>query len=272
MESIAKLVVVSVLSLLSFSVFAFGNDDVLKLLAAGFGEDVVLSAISAANPATFDTSAKGLIALKKAGVSTAIIRGIIARQGANNPTSQAAPRSGEDCQIEAPGMGYLLPMRASGKIIGLKPETPERSTDINGGSVIANIFTLGIAEVKGGTSLKIPGNRAPIRITDRTPEFLDLFFPPQSDPEKTSLLVHMTVNEHSRSVHLVSAAYSITGSHGHEDLGKGVLVPLTLEKVADLCLWEGKHYTHYKLKPSAPLTPGEYGFLINNKVFDFGVD
>lgn len=55
----------------------FTNDDVLKLVKAGFGEETILQAIRT-NECHFDTSADALTALKNVGVSEKIIRAMLA--------------------------------------------------------------------------------------------------------------------------------------------------------------------------------------------------
>jgi hypothetical protein len=52
------------------------NDDVLKLVAAGVGEDVVISRIQA-SPSAFKLEADDILALKKAGVGDRILAAMI---------------------------------------------------------------------------------------------------------------------------------------------------------------------------------------------------
>jgi hypothetical protein len=275
MKSLIKLVFVSVLSLLSLSALAFGNEDVIKLLKADFGEDVVVNAISAANPATFDTSANGLIKLKNAGASKAIIQKMLARQNANNPINKVPMGMGgsEQCLAEAPGMENMVAVRTGGKIIGLKSQKAGVSTDVDVGSVLANVFTFGIAKAKGSSSYAIPGTRAQTRMTEKTPEFVDLFYPPGSNPEDKSVLVHMAVKEDSRVVQMATATRNISGSQGHSTTSdENIRVPVTMEKVSEICTWGGKQWTQYRMKSVAPLESGEYGFVTIGRIFDFGID
>ncbi len=55
----------------------FGNDDVLKLQAAGLSEDEIVGAINAAANKSFDTSADALISLKTAGVTKKVMASIL---------------------------------------------------------------------------------------------------------------------------------------------------------------------------------------------------
>src|SRR5258707_137574 len=52
---------------------ALTNQDVLKMVQAGLGESVVLATVRTAGATSFDLSPDGLIALKKGGVSDAIV-------------------------------------------------------------------------------------------------------------------------------------------------------------------------------------------------------
>lgn len=72
------------------------NADVVRMIQAGLSESVVVATIQA-NPADYDTSPNGLIALQKAGVTQNEISAILAaHQGANggaaaNPAANATP-------------------------------------------------------------------------------------------------------------------------------------------------------------------------------------
>jgi hypothetical protein len=60
-------VLISLTSALSFGQNkAFTNDDILKMIKAGFSEETILAAIRTNEP-HFDTSADGLLTLKKCG-------------------------------------------------------------------------------------------------------------------------------------------------------------------------------------------------------------
>lgn len=65
----------------------FTNDDVLKLVKAGFSEEAILEAIQK-NSCRFDTSAEALLALKSGGVGEKIVMAMLgARQAPNLPSA-----------------------------------------------------------------------------------------------------------------------------------------------------------------------------------------
>jgi hypothetical protein len=55
------------------------NDDVVTLVKAGLDENLIISKIQQAPTEAFDTSTEGLVALKKAGVSSAVLDAIMKR-------------------------------------------------------------------------------------------------------------------------------------------------------------------------------------------------
>jgi|GEM_PF-3371383 len=263
-----------ILCLLSLSAQAFGNEDVVQLLTAGMEEDVVLNAIGNANPTTFDTSATGLIALKKAGASSAIIQKVIVRQGAASaPNTSAMGMNGGDCRFESGGMEGRTPLRADGKLIGLKSQRPGKSTNVNVGSAFANVLTLGLATAKASSSLEVPGAHATTRIADKMPEFLDLMLLPGYPSDDLVVLVRMTVKGDVRTVQVMSGESSLGGGDkAHADYGPNTRIAVITEKVTDLCTWHGTRFSQYRMRPAVALEPGEYALLFANKVIDFGVD
>lgn len=90
------------------------NDDVVKMAKAGLSESVVVATIQA-NPANYDTSANGLIVLKKNGVTDNEIKAILtAQQGRNGGGSAAAPAnadvsSGNTAPSATPGSHWQMP-------------------------------------------------------------------------------------------------------------------------------------------------------------------
>jgi len=67
------------------------NDDVVKLVRSGLGEDTIVQAINAGQPG-FDTSADGLVKLKQFGVSDRLIQLMISKQsGTPAPAASSVP-------------------------------------------------------------------------------------------------------------------------------------------------------------------------------------
>jgi hypothetical protein len=71
------------------------NTDIVKMQAAGLSESIILSTVNT-QPAAYDTSTDGLLALKKAGVSDAVVAAMISRNavmksGVANPSGTNLP-------------------------------------------------------------------------------------------------------------------------------------------------------------------------------------
>ena len=68
---------------------AMTNDDVIKLAKAGLSEAVILQTVDAAAAGSFDTSTNGLIALKQAGVTDAVVGRMVGKKAGNPATATA---------------------------------------------------------------------------------------------------------------------------------------------------------------------------------------
>lgn len=80
--------------LLSLTVMAaaqqtMDNDSVIKLSQAGFSDDMIVSTISG-SPGKYDTSVKGLIVLKEAGISENVLAAIMSKATSNSTTTPAS--------------------------------------------------------------------------------------------------------------------------------------------------------------------------------------
>jgi hypothetical protein len=71
------------------------NTDIVKMQSAGLSESIILSSVNT-QPAAYDTSTDGLLALKKAGVSDVVVAAMISRNaamrsGVGNPSGTNLP-------------------------------------------------------------------------------------------------------------------------------------------------------------------------------------
>ncbi len=247
------------------------NADIIKMLAAGLREPVVIQAIDSAEPAKFDTSADGLIALKKAGASDAVVQKVISRQaGQSHPnTPSQLTESGSDCKIEAPNIGALV-MRAGGRLLPMTYQTAK--VDTKAGGFLGSAFSYGIAKVKVKTMLRIDKAQASFRIPDRQPQLLDLLSPLGSSPDNL-YVVRLTVRDNARYLQIGSSeANAVGNSSSVLVIPDGIRVNMNADTLSTRCTWKGKEYSHYRIKPAEPLENGEYALLDGLKMFDFGVD
>ena len=86
----SKMVIALGFVVLLFSQQTMNNESVVNLMKAGFSEDVIISAINR-SLAAYDTSADGLIALKKAGITDKEISAIVAKAQPQNSAAQVVP-------------------------------------------------------------------------------------------------------------------------------------------------------------------------------------
>jgi hypothetical protein len=265
---------------------SLNNDAVIKLVKAGLSDDLIVSTINA-QPGTYDTSADGIIALKAAGASDKVVTAVVARAAADAqpapppipplpPMPGAAPAtsdqpSGDPDDPAAPHEAgiyiYNDSAPAGSKMAMLEPSI---YTQGKTGGMFASAMTYGIAKVK--VKAVIRGAHSNTRINFDNPVFYFFFeqqgaglsygssFGGTSTPNEYTLL-RFDVKGDTRET-LTASANAFGASDGTDD--KAV-----------------KGFTFAKLRPgvykvvlSAPLQPGEYGFVVTaySRVFDFGKD
>ena len=135
------------------------NDSIEKLVKAGLSDDLIVSTVNA-SPGTYDTSADGLIALKKAGASDKVISAVLMRASGIAPAaaSTAAPvaTSSLPAGIDDVGVYYK---NKSGAWTALMPEIVNFKT----GGVLKSVATIGI--VKGDLNGHVVGARGKTNLT-----------------------------------------------------------------------------------------------------------
>lgn len=115
-----RLFALSLTTVLAFSVgfplSAMNNDDLIKLKKADLSDETILLSVDK-EPADYDTSASGLVELKKAGFSEAIIQRVLSRSpgtggvtmnGTGSPAIAAAAPMSELFTVESPSIAPPL--------------------------------------------------------------------------------------------------------------------------------------------------------------------
>jgi hypothetical protein len=271
-----------------FAQQSLNNDSVIKLVKAGLSDDLIVTTING-SAGTYDTSANGLIALKKAGASDKVVSAIVLK-GAG--LSSTAPGTGATASTAAPGTNpddpavaheagiyiYNDSAPAGSKMTMLEPNV---YTQGKTGGVFTSAMTYGVAKIKMKAVLR--GARANARVSDPQPVFYFYFeetgaglshatgiFGGTSTPNEYTLL-RFDVKSGTRET-VIGQANAFGASGGTDD--KAVT-----------------NFTYTKLRPgvykvmlNAALQPGEYGFISsggsaaigpmgstsNSRVFDFG--
>ena len=169
---------------------ALNNDSIIKLVKAGLSDDLIVSTINA-SPGSYDTSADGLIALKKARVSDKVVSAIIVKSASGGPPAAAQP--------SPPTIPPRSPMPETAEQTPVNPDDPatfheagiyvfsdsapaeskmtmlEPSIYTQGktGGLFTSAMTYGLAKIK--TNAVLRGAHANFRVSDPQPVFYFYF-------------------------------------------------------------------------------------------------
>ena len=91
------------LSPILFAQQALDNQSVIKLVKAGLSEDLIVTTINS-SPGTYDTSADGLIALKKAGAGDKVIAAIVVKASGAAASAPVTPAPAGSATTPAPAV------------------------------------------------------------------------------------------------------------------------------------------------------------------------
>jgi hypothetical protein len=244
-----------VLLLLCPSLFAqeaLDNATVAKLVKAGLSEDLIVTTINS-SPGKYDTSANGLIALKKAGatdkeVAAIVLKasGVSAAAPAAAPTSQAAAGSGSTSVVLASG---ALPTGVDS--IGVYyldkdgrtwQEVPAEVVNFKAGGALKHYASAGV--LKGEMMGIVGGNRSSLFL--KTPASFVLYVPEGRVPGEYQLL-HLHVNADSREFRAANGGIVHDAGGALRDV-----MDFTSKKIAPRV---------YLIEFSEDMERGEYGFL-----------
>lgn len=238
------------------------NDDVIKLVASGVGEDVVMSAIRSSKGG-FDTSADALVALKTAGVSDNVIQTMILANvgGASN---SAAPSAAVDVSLYSAGDVMVL---QDGAPVKMKYVSPQMRTKARG---------MGFGGVAQYAAM--PGAAATLRLGPDAS--FQVVAPENAQPESYFALASFAVRKNKTREVLVGGGYASYSTGIHPDR----IIPV---ETAPAASQDGAPAGHvvYDVKPTAPLAAGEYALVVYtgemramgigagmDSYYDFGVD
>jgi hypothetical protein len=274
------------------------NGDIIKLVQAGLGETVVMTAIRTAPQTNFQLDAENLIALKKAGVSDNIVAAMLDPKAAPVAPPVAAVASpaliagnpDTRARVDDPNAAVEIP-RDPGvyidtgtadrpNLIALEPTTFSQGKS---GGMFTSALTYGIKKAQWKAVVR--SNNANIRIRQNTPTFYFYFEQKSSGlggsggfagwlagatSPNEFVLAKMTVKGRERE--LVVGEFGVFGSSTG-----------TRSKDSIEFLVERLSGGVYRVKPTEPLPTGEYSFFYaagastlgagaTGKLFDFGDD
>jgi hypothetical protein len=235
------------------------NETVIQMVKAGLSESIILAKMRSSQT-KFDTRTESLIALKQAGTPEKVMQAIIS--GGAPPASTAAAAS-------APA--------ASGPSAAVAP-APQGSHrgplyHVSGSKQVELIGISGDIETSRApfsgrkTELVLSGNKAKYRTSDRQPVFLS-----SSEPADVPL-VKLDPGKNDRNLRVSSSFRA--GPYSGSSSQRGIRTEDRVDVEA-----ERDNSGLFRIRPRAPLAPGEYAFVITRSygtipvgmVYDFGVD
>jgi hypothetical protein len=246
---------------------AMTNDDVVKMVAAGLSDQIVVGAIQQTKVRNFDLSPAALIDLKAKKVSDSVVAAMLSPSGATAPPAAppfpgtpfapppALPNSDNPLEPHTTGVYLDTGEGTSPRLIQLT-EATMTGNSVSGGWT--NALTGGLTRMKWNCQVRDP--QAEHRTANPTPVFYLYYTGDQRD----YAIVKMKVKARDKEREFVAQVMGLTGSRPpkgdieivSQQVGQGI----------------------YKLTPVSPLQPGEYGFvsqaLYTGQFFamDFGVD
>jgi len=230
------------------------NQSVVEMVKAGLSERVIIAKIRT-SPTNFDTSTDALIALKKNGVSEKVIETIMSPTAAAAPAAPPAAPAGS--AVAPPPAGYAPSRPTVFLVVGGK----EVELTASGGEVQRNR-----TPYSRSTELVIAGNKAKNRTPERQPVFVVT-----SEPGEMPL-VRLDPGKSDRNLKIGSGSrVPYAGSTSTRGLRSEDLIEVSAER-------DSRGF--YRIRPRAPLAPGEYGFVATRggspnagtTIYDFGVD
>lgn len=259
------------------------NEDVASMLRAGMSEATVIQAIEASD-GLFDTSANGLIGLKKAGATDAVLQKVIAKSAPKSQAQGATASTGGvvPCVDNSPDSVPTATIRVGENEQYIPQEKGSVDGSLNPLSMLGSALTFGGISAKGRTAIVLPGARAQIRVTSRKPTFLPHFplsFKP-SEYSKYFNIARLKRADDSRvfmdapfSANPLSGKYKTPNA---QDTLQASLVPAVYRADLPNCSYKGTEMARVIVEPETDLEPGEYAILTSNKdgflFYPFGVD
>jgi hypothetical protein len=235
------------------------NQSVMEMVKAGLSERVIIAKIRT-SPTKFDTSTDALIALKKNGVPEKVIEAIMSPSAAAAAPATAASAASPP---SAPSSVAMAPAPAAGParptvflvVAGKEVELIASGTEIQKNNM----------RYSRSTELVIAGNKAKHRTAERQPVFVVTAAPAEM------ALVRLDPGKNDRNLKIGSGSRV---PYGGSSSSRGIRSEDIVEVDA-----ERDSRGFYRVKPRAPLAPGEYGFVSTRdggsprgSIYDFGVD
>lgn len=248
-----KAILASLVLLLGFSLYAqqsLDNASVIKLVKAGLSEDLIVTTVNS-SAGTYDTSANGLIALKKAGASDKVIAAILMKASsagvpapvASTPAGSAPPTSSVVLArgalpdgVDSVGVYYLDGTGDHWQ------EVPAEVVNFKAEGALKHYASAGL--VKGEMTGLVGGNRSPLTL--KPPAKFILYIPEGRAPGEYQL-IRLHENADNREFRAANGGIIHDAGGALRDV-----VDYTPKKIAPRV---------YLIEMSEDYEKGEYGFL-----------
>ncbi|MGA8741818.1 MAG: hypothetical protein WB561_11600 [Terracidiphilus sp.] len=233
-----------------FAQEALNNETVIKLVKAGLSEDLIVTTINS-SPGKFDTSANGLIALKKAGASDKVMAAVVLKASG---ISQSAPESANPNPAESTSAGTAhapsaLPSGVDsigvyylGKDGTTWQEVPAEVVNFKTGGALKHYASAGV--LKGEMTGIIGGNHSSLSL--KTPASFILYVPEGRAAGEYQLL-RLHANADSREFRAANGGIVHDAGGALRDVAD-----FTAKKIAPRM---------YLIELDEDVDRGEYGFL-----------
>lgn len=249
---------------------ALTNQDVIKMVAAGLGDSLVIAKIRQAATVDFALEVDDLVKLRKAGVNETIVQAMLERKAsAAWPPSSSAPVPAAGANAENPWLSMQEDLGYELVKVALKTTESTVRIPILRGDVSSTGF-MGI----GAVFVNYPGLHAQVRTHDRRPAILVKSTAPLTGGRYFIAKLDVDQDDGVRSLKISSAKAGLKGMFGNT---RGIIAPdpdwtLPFDSVEESPgIW--------RVTPKNDLNPGEYGWYVDlgaggqaGGIFSFGVD
>jgi hypothetical protein len=226
------------------------NESVIQMVKAGLPEAVVIAKIKS-TATKFDLKTDSLVSLKKAGVSDKVLEAMVAAGSPASAGTAPAPPAPALAAGALKTQDVVYQLVAS-KYVELMPTSANLETNF--------------AFFQSKSEVVLEGRKAQYRTAEKQPVFLTTYSPTDAP------LVRLKPGDShdDRNLKISSGAFMPFG--GTQRMGVR-----NEDKIAIKTERDPRGF--YRVTPTEPLPPGEYGFILASgfgagvgKIFDFGVD
>ncbi|HEV7667683.1 MAG TPA: hypothetical protein VGS22_04100 [Thermoanaerobaculia bacterium] len=223
------------------------NSDIINLCKAGLSDDIIIAKIRQTSVVNFQLDTDSILALSKQGVSNQVVKAML-----DKVTPPSQPNSMPPSFI--PG-GFK-----QNRGVSLSAKEGELALTLRYGDITATGFSF--VQIR---YLNISGLRSPVRTADPGASLLvHSDIDPSTSDQFQLVRLEIDSDDKIRSMKLGKGSAFRGGMRDYLAADKDIVLAFTTEPAGP---------DTFRIKPSTPFTPGEYGVLTGGiSLYDFGVD